>query len=82
MNAAYLPLRCLNGVLPVTSEVSYVLQLLVLLVIFGVVLYLINTYIPMAPPLKTVLNVVVVLFLCVWLLNAFGLLSGPLPRFR
>jgi hypothetical protein len=58
------------------------LQLLVVLVIFGVVLYLINTYVPMAPPIKTILNVVVVLILCVWLLNAFGLLSGPLPRFR
>jgi hypothetical protein len=58
------------------------LQLLVILVIFGVVLYLINTYVPMAPPIKTILNVVVVLVLCIWLLNAFGLLSGPLPRFR
>jgi len=52
------------------------------LVIVGVVLYLINTYVPMAPPIKTILNVVVILLLVLWLLSAFGLLSGPVPKIR
>jgi hypothetical protein len=52
--------------------------LLVVLVIVGVALYLINQYVPMAPPIKTIINVVVILFLVIWLLNAFGVLgAGP-----
>jgi hypothetical protein len=41
--------------------------------VVGVVLYLVNTYIPMAAPIKTILMVVVVLILCIWLLNVFGI---------
>jgi hypothetical protein len=47
-----------------------ILTLILVLVIVGVVLWLINTYIPMQPPVKTILNVVVVLVLIVWLLSA------------
>lgn len=47
-------------------------SVVIVLVIVGVCLYLITTYIPMAPPVKTVLTVVVVLVLCLWLLRAFG----------
>lgn len=50
--------------------------LLILLVVIGVGLYLLNTYVPMAAPIKTVINVVVVLIVIVWLLQAFGLLGG------
>jgi hypothetical protein len=49
------------------------IQLIVVLIILGVVLYLINTYVPMAQPVKTVLNVVVILVLCLWLLSLFGI---------
>ena len=52
--------------------------IIVVLVVIGLVLYLINTYIPMARPVKTVLNVVVVLMLCLWLLNAFGIVNVPI----
>jgi hypothetical protein len=52
--------------------------IIVVLVVMGLVLYLINTYIPMARPVKTVLNVVVVLMLCLWLLNAFGIVNVPI----
>lgn len=52
------------------------ISVLVTLVVVGVVLWLINAFIPMAPPIKTVLNVIVVLVLCVWLLQVFGLMSG------
>lgn len=54
------------------------ITIIVVLVVMGLVLYLINTYIPMAKPVKTVLNVVVVLMLCLWLLNAFGIVNVPI----
>lgn len=52
------------------------ISIIVALVIVGLVLYLIETYVPMSAPIKTVLRVVVVLILCLWLLQAFGLYSG------
>jgi hypothetical protein len=55
-----------------------IISIIVVLVIVGLVLYLINNYIPMARPVKTVLNVVVVLLLCLWLLNAFGIVNVPI----
>ena len=58
------------------------IQLLVLLIVVGVALYLVNTYIPMAAPVKTIINVVVVLFLCLYLLSAFGIMDVPMPRLR
>lgn len=57
--------------------------LLVTLVVVGVVLWLVNTMIPMDPKIKTIINVIVVLAVCLWLLNVFGLLSGgPVIRVR
>jgi len=52
------------------------LNIVVLLIVVGVGLYLINQYIPMASSIKTILNLVVVVFVCLWLLQAFGLWSG------
>ncbi len=49
-----------------------IIQLLVVLIIVGVCLFLVKTYVPMDPPVKTVLTVVVVLVLCLWLLQQFG----------
>ena len=49
-----------------------IIQILVVLVIVGVCLWLIQTYVPMAAPIKTVITVVVVLLLCLWLLQLFG----------
>jgi hypothetical protein len=43
------------------------------LVVAGMILWLINTYIPMAGGIKTILNVVVVVVVSVWVLQAFGL---------
>lgn len=56
-----------------------IIGIIVVLVVMGVVLWLINTYIPMQPPIKTIINIVVVLFLALWLLQVTGLL-GPLNR--
>ena len=49
------------------------LSVVVALVVVGVVLWLINTYIPMASGIKNLLNVVVVIAAAVWVLQAFGL---------
>ena len=54
------------------------IELLVVLVVVGVVLYLIENYVPMSPPIKTVLRVVIVLALCLWLLRVFGIVDVPL----
>ena len=43
------------------------------LVVAGVIMWLINTYIPMASGIRAILNVVVVIALSVWVLQAFGL---------
>ena len=53
------------------------LQVVLVLVVMGVALWAINTYIPMEATLKKILNVVVILVVLVWLLSLFGLL-GPL----
>lgn len=54
------------------------IQLLVVIVVVGVVLYLINNYVPMAAPVKTILNVVVVVGLCIWLLRVTGIIDIPM----
>ena len=51
------------------------IQIVLLLIIVGVVLWLINQYIPMAASIKSILNAVVVIAVIVWLLNVFGILS-------
>lgn len=55
--------------------------LLVALVIVGLALYLVENYVPMSAPIKTVLRVVVVLVLVLWLLQVFVGDVG-LPRLR
>ena len=55
-----------------------ILSIIVVLVVIGLVLYLIEKYVPMSQPIKTVLRVVVVLGLCIWLLNAFGIVNIPM----
>ena len=57
------------------------LNLVVMLIVVGVGLYLINRYIPMASSIKSILNVVVVVVVCVWLLQAVGL-WGRMSGFR
>jgi hypothetical protein len=46
------------------------------LIVVGVLLWLVNTYIPMARSIKSILNAVVVIVVVVWLLNVFGLLDS------
>jgi hypothetical protein len=56
-------------------------QIVLLLIIVGVVLWLINQYVPMAASIKSILNAVVVIAVIVWLLNVFGILSTT-PKFH
>jgi len=44
------------------------------LLVVGVLLWLINSYIPMQGTIKGILNAVVVIVLVIWLINVFGLL--------
>ena len=51
------------------------LQVVLVLIVVGVILWLINRFIPMAGSIKTILNVVVVIVVILWLLNIFGIFS-------
>jgi predicted membrane protein len=51
------------------------LTVVLTLVVIGVVLWLINTYIPMAASIKSILNFVVVVAVVIWLLYGFGVLG-------
>jgi hypothetical protein len=57
------------------------LHLVLVLGVVGVLLWLVNTYIPMDGKIKGILNAVVVIGVVVWLLQAFGLMS-TLEGFR
>jgi hypothetical protein len=56
-------------------------QIVVILVVAGLILWLINTYIPMAGAIKSLLNIVVFVVLLIWVLQAFGLI-GSIPGFH
>ena len=56
-------------------------NVLLTLIVVGVLLWLVNRFIPMAGSIKAILNAVVVIFVVLWLLNIFGLFSY-LPTFR
>jgi hypothetical protein len=49
--------------------------LAITLIVIGVLLWLVNTYIPMDGKIKKILNVVVVICVVVWLLSAFGVIG-------
>jgi hypothetical protein len=51
------------------------ISVVVLLVVIGVILWLVNTYIPMDGKIKQVLNVLVLIVVCIWLLQSFGILG-------
>jgi len=51
-------------------------QIVMVLIVVGVVLWLINRFIPMQGTIKSILNAVVVIAVVLWLLNVFGLFSS------
>ena len=50
-------------------------QVVIVLIVVGVLLWLINRFIPMAGSIKTILNVVVVIVVILWLLQVFGIFN-------
>jgi len=58
-----------------------VINLVVTLIVVGMLLWLVNNYIPMDSKIKSILNVVVVIGVVLWLLSAFGLM-GPISSYR
>lgn len=53
------------------------ISLVVVLIVIGVLLWLVNSYIPMDAKIKNILNIVVVIAVVLWILNLF---VGPLPK--
>ena len=52
------------------------LNIFIVLIVVGVILWLVNNYIPMDAKIKRILNAVAVIVLVVWLLQIFGILSS------
>lgn len=52
------------------------ISLVIVLIVVGVLLWLVNSYIPMDPKIKSILNVVVVVVEILWLLSLFGVFSS------
>ena len=52
------------------------IQILIVLIVVGVLLWLVNRFIPMQGTIKSILNAIVVIAVVLWLLNVFGLLHG------
>ena len=52
------------------------LHVFLVLIVVGVLLWLVNSYVPMARSIKSILNAVAVIFVVLWLLNVFGLLHS------
>jgi predicted membrane protein len=59
--------------MPLIHYIKVILTVVVALVLIGIVLWLINTYVPMAGSIRAILNIVVVLATCVGVLQAVGL---------
>ena len=51
------------------------ITIVIVLIVVGILLWLINTYIPMDRKIKSILNAVVVIVVILWLLQAFGILG-------
>lgn len=58
--------------------------LVITLIVIGILLWLVNTYIPMDAKIKKVMNIVVIAAVVLWLLSVFGIFSTignvPVPR--
>jgi hypothetical protein len=52
------------------------IHLIIILVVVGVILWLINNYIPMDRRIKSILNIVVVIAVIIWLLSVFGVIGS------
>lgn len=53
-----------------------ILTIIITIIIVGLLLWVINSYIPMDGKIKQILNIVVVIVLIIWLLKIFGIFAG------
>ncbi len=58
------------------------LNLIANIVVFGLVLWLINAYIPMPGAIKSLLNILVLIVLVIYVLQFFGVVHNVIPMFR
>ena len=80
MNCVILSCGCVtHGAIPLTIfefnqylTIMPLLTILIIIIVAGVLLWLVNSYIPMDRKIKSILNIVVVIVLIIWLLKAFG----------
>jgi hypothetical protein len=70
--AAFAPL----GPLAQIRRKNMLVHIVIVLILIGLLLWLVNNYIPMDGKIKQILNIVVVIAVVLWLLEAFGILSG------
>ena len=63
------------------SKIVPLIDLVVILIVVGVLLWLVNNYIPMDRKIKSILNAVVVIGVVLWLLEMLGIL-GPIVNIR
>jgi hypothetical protein len=63
------------------ESIMPLINLVAILIAVGVLLWLVNRFIPMAGSIKSILNAVVVIVVVLWLLNVFGLFHS-LSRIR
>ena len=52
------------------------INIVVILIVVGVLLWLVNNYIPMDGKIKRILNIVVVVVVVLWLLQVFGIIGS------
>ena len=52
------------------------INVIIILIVVGVLLYLVNRFLPMDGKIKQILNIVIVVAVIIWLLKTFGLLTG------
>lgn len=58
------------------------LNLFAVIVVFGVVMWIVNGFIPMPPAIKSLLNILVVIVLVIYVLQFFGVIPTILPMIR
>ena len=51
------------------------ITILIVLIVVGVILWLVNSYIPLDSKIKMIINIVVVAFVVIWLLKVFGVFA-------
>lgn len=63
-------------------SMNELLNLLANIIVFGLVLWLINVFVPMAGAIKSLLNIVVIIVIILYILQSFGIIPVIIPMFR